>query len=57
METKVGPKVDVARITAITEDGLRIYLRYRNGQTADVTRDVPFEWEVGDVLLIKASEN
>jgi len=57
METQVGPKVDVARITAITEDGLRIYLQYRNGQTADVTRDVPFEWEVGDVLLVKASEN
>ncbi|HSS31938.1 MAG TPA: AAA family ATPase [Solirubrobacterales bacterium] len=57
METVIGPKVDVARITAITDDGLRIYLQYRNGQTADVTREVPFEWEVGDVLVVRAEKN
>ena len=53
----MGPKVDVARITAISEDRLRIYIEYRGGQTATVTRDVPYEWEVGDVLLVRAEQN
>jgi transitional endoplasmic reticulum ATPase len=57
METVVGPKVDVARITAITDEGLRVYIEYRDGRTANVTSDMPLEWEVGDVLLVMAEEN
>lgn len=57
METVVGPKVEVARITAIADSGTRIYIQYRNGQTADIRRHEPFEWEVGDVLLVQAERN
>jgi transitional endoplasmic reticulum ATPase len=57
METVVGPKVDIARITAVADEGLRIYIEYRDGRTANVTSDVAFEWEVGDVLLVRADEN
>jgi transitional endoplasmic reticulum ATPase len=49
--------VDVARITAVSDDQLRIYIEYRGGQTATVTRDVPYEWEVGDILLVRAEQN
>ncbi len=46
----------VARVRAVTCDGCRLYLEYRNGQIATVDSDKPFGFSVGSVLLVWQEE-
>src|SRR5215217_4269319 len=57
MSTEVGPRGDVARVRSVAEDGHRLYLEFRNGQTGTVDSDSPFDLSVGSVVLVRAAEN
>jgi len=46
----------VARVRKVDYDGCRLYLEFRNGQTATVDRDEPFEFGVGSVVLCRPEE-
>lgn len=48
---------DVARVRGVALDGRRLYLVFRNGQTATVDNDIPFEFDVGTVVLVRPKEN
>jgi transitional endoplasmic reticulum ATPase len=47
----------VARVRAVGYDGCRLYLDFRNGQTATVDSHEPFEFDIGSVVLIRPEEN
>lgn len=48
---------DVARVSGVALDGRRLYLVFRNGQTATVDSQYPFEFDVGSVVLVRPKEN
>jgi transitional endoplasmic reticulum ATPase len=47
----------VARVRAVMDNGRRLYLDFRNGQTATVDSQEPFKFNIGSVVLIRADEN
>ena len=47
----------VARVRAVVDNGRRLYLDFRNGLTATVDGQEPFEFDVGSVVLIRNNEN
>lgn len=47
----------VARVRAVDCNGCRLYLEFRNGQTATVDSHEPFEFGTGSVVLIRPEEN
>jgi transitional endoplasmic reticulum ATPase len=57
MSTELGPRGDLARVRWVAEDGHRLYLEFRNGQTGTVDSDSPFDLSVGSVVLVRATEN
>jgi len=46
----------VARVRSVVLGGRRIYLEFRNGQTATLDGKEPFEFSVGSVVLVRAEE-
>lgn len=54
MDVEVGPRVAVARITAVSADRHVLYLEFRNSTTGTVSGSEPFDLEVGSVLLVDA---
>jgi hypothetical protein len=49
---ELGPNGLIARVTWVAADGREMYLLYRTGVTATVTRGDPFDFEVGDVVHV-----
>lgn len=47
----------VARVRAVDCDGCRLYLEFRNGQTATVDNYDPFDFDIGSVVLVRHEEN
>jgi transitional endoplasmic reticulum ATPase len=47
----------LARVHSVANDGHRLYLEFRNGQTATVDSDSPFELSVGSVVFVRAAEH
>ena len=54
---QLGAFSTVARVRAIDNNGRRLYLDLRNGQTATVDGQNPFEFELGSVVLITPEGN
>lgn len=54
---QISPVSTVARVRAVGHDGRRLYLELRNGKTATVDREEPFELAIGSVVLIRSEEN
>ena len=42
MSGDFGPRSDLARVRAVSDDGRRLYLEYRNGQIATVDGEKAF---------------
>ncbi|KAA0234618.1 MAG: hypothetical protein JJLCMIEE_03090 [Acidimicrobiales bacterium] len=49
---EIGPSGPLARISAISEDGRRLFLEFRNGTSGSADGSEPFEFEVGDVVVM-----
>lgn len=57
MEPDFGPKSELARVQAVSDDKCRVYLEFRNGQTATMDNSDPMDFEKGDILLVRPNEN
>ncbi len=55
MNVQMGPEGQVAKVTAVSNDGARVYIEYKNGITGWFDQPTP-EFKRGDVLLIATSE-
>lgn len=53
---QVSPRGDIARISAVDDDGCRLYLEYPSGQSATVDPPEPLHWAVGTVVVVNAAE-
>lgn len=49
---ELGSNGLIARVTWVAADGREMYLLYRTGATATVTRGEPFDFEVGDIVHV-----
>ena len=55
MEVELGPEGQVAKVTAVTDGGHRVFLEYKNGITGSFDqKDIEFQY--GDVLLITPTD-
>jgi transitional endoplasmic reticulum ATPase len=54
--TEFGPPAQVARVRALSEDRLRVYLEFRSGLSGTGDSDVPYELTVGSVVLVRPDE-
>jgi len=58
MDGAFGQTGNVARVAAVSDDRRQIHIEYRSGLTGRVTNDeTPFEYQVGDILLVDADAN
>ena len=55
MNIQMGPEGQVAKVTAVSNDGARVYIEYKNGITGWFDQPTP-EFKRGDVLLIANGE-
>jgi transitional endoplasmic reticulum ATPase len=53
----VEQAADLCRVRAISADRRQLYLESRNGQVASVSAEMPFDFEVGTVLLVRVADN
>jgi transitional endoplasmic reticulum ATPase len=51
---EMGVISNVARVRSVQLGGCRLYLEFRNGQTATADSQEPYEFKVGSVLLISS---
>ena len=52
----MGPEGQVTKVTAVSDDGNRVFIEYRNGLTSWFDQPEP-RFKCGDVLLISTGEN
>lgn len=52
MTLEIGPTGDIVRVRWIVEDQRRVFVEFRNGQTATLNSDDPVDWDAGNVLLL-----
>lgn len=58
MDVEVGEPSQVGRISALSADGMRMWIHLAQGATATVdSRDEPFDMPVGTVLLVRQRDN
>ena len=55
MDIEMGPQGQVAKVTAVSDDGYRVFIEYRNGVTGWFDQQDP-NIENGDIILISANE-
>ena len=56
MNIQMGPEGQVAKVTAVSQDGDRVFIEYKNGLTGWFDQPDP-RFKRGDVLLIATGEN
>ena len=56
IDIDLGPTGQVAKVTAVSEDGLRVFIEYRNGFTGLFDQQEP-DFQKDDILLIGTNEN
>lgn len=54
---EMAPPALVARVRARASEGKRLYLELKNGQTATVDANQPFEFMEGSVVLVRQEDN
>lgn len=54
---EISQRGEVARVRALDYGGCRLVLEYPSGQIATADRDVPFECEVGQVVIVNPAQN
>lgn len=54
---ELSPRGDIARVSAIADDGYRLHLEYPSGQSATVDPPEPLGWPVGTVVAVNAAES
>lgn len=57
MYADIGPPSQIARVSAVSDDGLTTYLELRSGLTATVNTTTRLDLEVGSVMLVRPDEN
>lgn len=55
MNIEIGPEGQVAKVTAVSDDDVRVYIEYRNGITGWFDQSEP-SFQRGDILLITPSD-
>lgn len=50
---EIGPRSDIARVLAVTDEGRCLYLEFRNGQSGTARSDSPFDIPPGSVVLVQ----
>jgi len=57
MYAELGAPSQIARVRAVSDDGLTVYLELRSGLTLTATTSAPLDYPVGTVVLVRPDED